>query len=51
MADLTFNDRMFLAGQAVYASIERGEMPSVSAVEAALLDVQVNASTEETTNG
>jgi hypothetical protein len=51
MADPTFADRMFLGGQAVYESIARGELPSVSAVEAALLDVQVTASTEETTNG
>lgn len=48
VADPTFTDRMFLASEAVYASIERGEHPDVPA---ALIEAQVNASTEETTNG
>jgi hypothetical protein len=44
MTDPTFNDRMFLAGQAVYESIERGE---VQDAEAALMDAQAAASSDE----
>lgn len=47
MADPTFADRMFLASEAVYASIERGE---VQDVQAALIEAQINAS-EETDRG
>ncbi|WP_406457082.1 hypothetical protein OH768_44110 [Streptomyces sp. NBC_01622] len=41
---MTFQDRMFLASQAVYEEITRGECPDV---EAALLDAQMNASVED----
>lgn len=44
MADLTFNDRMFLESERIYASIERGEHPDV---EAALMQAQVDASPDE----
>ncbi|MFF8100138.1 hypothetical protein ACF07S_10240 [Streptomyces sp. NPDC016640] len=37
----TFQDRMFLAGEAVYAGIERGD---VEDVQAALMDAQAQAS-------
>jgi len=47
MADPNFQDRFFLAAEAVYASIERGEHPDVPA---ALIEAQVNAS-EETDRG
>lgn len=47
MADPTFADRMFLASEAVYASIERGD---VQDVQASLIEAQINAS-EEKTNG
>ncbi len=40
----TFQDRMFRGGEAVYAAIERGE---VDDVEAALIQVQVDASGED----
>lgn len=39
-----FQDRMFMASEAVYAAIDRGE---VQDVQAALMDAQVQASTEE----
>jgi hypothetical protein len=38
---------MFLSGQALYASIERGEIASPAAVEAALLDAQLQASGDD----
>jgi hypothetical protein len=44
MTDPNFNDRMFLASEAVYASIERGECPDP---EAALLQAQTDTSTDE----
>ncbi|GAA3852244.1 hypothetical protein GCM10023084_03060 [Streptomyces lacrimifluminis] len=44
MAEPTFNDRMFLASQAVYESIERGEHPDV---EASLMDAHLTASDDE----
>lgn len=44
MTDPNFNDRMFLASEAVYASIERGEHPDV---DAALMDAQLDASADE----
>ncbi|MEH0423140.1 hypothetical protein [Streptomyces sp. B21-083] len=47
MADTTFTDRMFLASEAVYAAIERGE---VQDVQASLIEAQINAS-EETDRG
>lgn len=44
-----FPDRMFLASEAVYAQIQRGEHPDV---EAALMDAQMQASQgEENSNG
>lgn len=39
-----FQDRMFMAGEAVYAAIERGE---VQDVEAALMDAHAQASEED----
>lgn len=47
MGDPTFDDRMFLAGQAVYESIDRGEHASPADVEAALMDAHVTASDDE----
>ena len=41
MAAPTFNDRMFLESERIYASIERGEHPDV---EAELLDAKFQAS-------
>lgn len=41
MPDETFQDRMFMASEAVYADIERGD---VQDVEAALLAAQIKAS-------
>lgn len=40
----SFQDRMFLAGEAVYAAIERGE---VDDVDAALMQAQADASDGE----
>ena len=40
----SFDDRMFMEGQAVYASIERGELAGPAAVESALMDGRVRAS-------
>jgi DNA-binding GntR family transcriptional regulator len=40
----SFEDRMFMEGQAVYAAIERGEMAGPAAVESALMDGLVRAS-------
>ncbi|MEU3161807.1 hypothetical protein ABZ753_31045 [Streptomyces griseoincarnatus] len=39
-----FQDRMFLAGEAVYAAIERGEVDNV---EAALMQAQADASDDD----
>lgn len=47
MAEPTFSDRMFLGGQAVYEAIQRGEIQGADAVEAALMDVQLDASDSE----
>lgn len=47
MAEPSFADRMFLASEAVYAGIERGE---VQDVQASLIEAQINAS-EETNHG
>ena len=44
MAEPTFTDRMFLASEAVYASIERGE---VQDVQAALMEAQATASDDD----
>ena len=44
MSEPTFSDRMFLASEAVYAALERGE---VDDVEAALMQAQVDASTDD----
>lgn len=44
MSEPTFNDRMFLAGEAIYAAIERGEHPDV---EAALMQAQFDASSDD----
>ena len=44
MPEPTFQDRHFLASEAVYARIERGE---VTDVEAELLQAHADASTEE----
>lgn len=41
---MTFEDRMFLESEAIYAAIERGE---VQDVQAALMEAQVRASQEE----
>lgn len=41
---MDYNDRMFMESEAVYAAIERGEVQDVTA---ALMDAQVNASTDE----
>lgn len=41
---MTFDDRMFLASQAVYEQIVKGECPDV---EAALMDAQFQASGED----
>ncbi|MER6441289.1 hypothetical protein ABT275_33630 [Streptomyces sp. NPDC001185] len=43
MSDADFQDRMFLAGQAVYEAIERGEVTDVAA---ALMDAHAAASEE-----
>lgn len=43
----TFQDRLFLGGQAVYEQILRGE---VTDVEAALMDVHLQASAESDTD-
>lgn len=43
----TFEDRMYLGSEAVYAAIERGEMTSPAAVDAALLDTRLQASVDE----
>lgn len=40
-----FQDRMFLASEAVYEQIQRGEHPDV---DAALMDAQAQASEENT---
>ncbi|GAB1331693.1 hypothetical protein [Streptomyces sennicomposti] len=40
----SFQDRMFMAGEAVYAAIERGEHPDV---EAELMKAQLEASDED----
>ncbi len=47
MADLNFNDRMYMEGEAVYASIERGDYSSPQQVEAALMDGHVRASGDD----
>lgn len=44
MAEPTFADRFFLASEAVYAGIERGE---VQDVQAALMEAQAAASDDE----
>jgi hypothetical protein len=41
---MDYNDRMFMESEAVYAAIQRGE---VQDVQAALMDAQLNASTDE----
>ena len=45
--ELSFEDRHFLAGQAVYAAIQRGEIKGVDQVEAALMDAHLDASVED----
>ncbi|MER6296871.1 hypothetical protein [Streptomyces althioticus] len=41
---MDFDDRMFLAGEAVYQQIEQGQVEDVTA---ALMDAQLQASEEE----
>lgn len=41
---MDFDDRMFMASQAVYEQIEKGQ---VQDVEAALMDAQLQASEED----
>lgn len=47
MAEPTFGDRHFLASQGVYEAIQRGEIQGAAAVEAALMDAQLEASDSE----
>lgn len=47
MPDPNFADRMFLAGEATYQAIERGEYTNPAQVEAALMQAQADASTDE----
>lgn len=47
MADPTFNDRMFLESERIYASIDRGEFTGPEQVEAALMDAHLAASDDE----
>jgi hypothetical protein len=47
MTDPNFADRMFLAGEATYQAIERGEYTNPSQVEAALLQAQADTSTDD----
>jgi hypothetical protein len=46
MSEPNFQDRMFLASEAVYAQIERGEVPGGD-VEAALMQAHADASQED----
>lgn len=47
MPDPNFADRMFLAGEATYQAIERGEYTNPAQVEAALLQAQADSSDEQ----
>jgi hypothetical protein len=42
--DVSFADRMFMGGEAVYTAIEQGQYSSPSDVDAALMDTQLAAS-------
>ncbi|MGQ5576741.1 hypothetical protein [Streptomyces sp. ECR3.8] len=44
MSEPNFSDRMFLAGEAVYAQIEQGQ---VDDVQAALMQAQADASDDD----
>ncbi|MCX4573096.1 hypothetical protein OHB41_07835 [Streptomyces sp. NBC_01571] len=43
----TFQDRMFMGAEAVREAYERGEIQGAAAVEAALMQAQVDASQED----
>jgi len=45
--EITFQDRLYMGGEAVYAAIERGEYENASQVEAALMDNHLDASDEK----
>ncbi len=47
MPEPSFQDRMFMEGQAVYAAIERGELDGPDAVDAALMDGHLRASSSD----
>lgn len=47
MAEPDFQDRMFVGAESVREAFERGEITGADAVEAALFDAQLDASTTD----